>query len=79
MASQAGSSDAHLSIKWPERVLYRINNLILNVIKFDTYMYRIIKRISFKHFLPTCFKYQIHLGIEHGHDLGTTKNHWIRN
>ena len=42
MASQACSSDVHLSIKWPERVLYRFNNLI----KFDTYMYRISRRIS---------------------------------
>ena len=35
MANQTCSSDVHLSIKWPERVLYRFNNLI----KFDTYMY----------------------------------------
>ena len=75
MASQACSSDFHLSIKWPERVLYRFNNLI----KFDTSMYRISRRISFKSFLPTCFRYQIHSGIEHGHNLGTTKDHWIRN
>ena len=33
MASQACSSDVHLSIKWSERALYRFNNLI----KFDTY------------------------------------------
>ena len=46
-----------------------------NLIKFDTYMYRISKRNSFKPFLPTCFRYQIHSGIEHGHDLCTTKNH----
>ena len=32
MASQACSSDVHLSINWPERVLYRFNNLII----FDT-------------------------------------------
>ena len=44
MVSQACSSDVHLSIKWPERSLYRYNNLI----KFDSYMYRIIRRISFK-------------------------------
>ena len=42
MASQACSSDVHLSIKWPERVLYRFNNLI----KFYSYMYRISSRIS---------------------------------
>ena len=35
MASQACSSDVQLSIKWPEQVLYRFNNLI----KFDTSMY----------------------------------------
>ena len=75
MASQACSSDVHLLIKWPEQALYRFNNLI----KFDTSMYRISRRISFKSFLPTCFRYQIHSGIEQGHDLGTTKNHWIRN
>ena len=42
-------------------------------------MYRISRHISFKPFLPTCFRYQIHSGIEHGHDLGSTKNHLIRN
>ena len=67
MASHAGSSDVHLSIKW---VLYRFNNLI----KFGTFMYRISKRISFKPFLPTCFRHQIHSGIKHGHNLGTTKS-----
>ena len=36
-------------------------------------MYRISRRISFKPCLPTCFRYQIHSGIEHSHDLGTTK------
>ena len=75
MASQACSSDVHLSIKWPERVLYTLNNLIT----FDTYMYSVSRRCSFKPFLPTCFRDQIHSGIEHDHDLGTTKNHWIRN
>ena len=69
MASQVCSSDVHLSIKLPERVLYRF----LILIKFDTYMYRISRYIYFKPFLPTCFRYQIHSGIEHGHDLGTTK------
>ena len=38
-------------------------------------MYRIGRRISFKPFLPTYFRYQIHSEIEHGHDLGTTENH----
>ena len=28
MASQGSSSDVHLSIKWPERGLYRSNNMI---------------------------------------------------
>ena len=65
MAIQACSCDVHLSIKWPKRVLYRFNNLI----KFDTYMYRISRRISFKPSLLTCFRYQIHSVIEHGHDL----------
>ena len=51
----------------------------LFLIKFDTTMYGISTRVSFKPFLPTCFRYQIHSGIEHGHDLGTTKNRWIRN
>ena len=69
MASQGCSSDVHLSIKWPERILYRSNNLI----KFNTYMYRVRRRISFKPFLPTCFKYQIHSVIEHSHNIGTTK------
>ena len=55
----------------------QIYQLIL--IKFDTCMYRISRHISFKPFLSTCFKYQIHSGIEHGHDLGTTKILWIRN
>ena len=54
----------------------QIYQLIL--IRFDTCMYRISRRISFKSFLPTCFRYQIHSGIEHGHDLGNTKNRWIR-
>ena len=53
-------------------------NYQLILIKFDTCMYRINRRISFKPFLPTCFRYQIHSGIKHGHDLGTTKNRWIR-
>ena len=51
----------------------------LVLIKCDTCMYRISRLISFKPFLPTCVRYQIHSGIEHGHDLGTTKNRWIRN
>ena len=51
----------------------------LILIKFVTCIYRISKRISFKPFFPTCFRYQIHSGIEHGHDLGTTKNRWITN
>ena len=58
----------------------QIYQLIL--IKFVTCIYRISKRISFKPFFPTCFRYQIHSGIEHGHDLGTTcttKNRWITN
>ena len=50
----------------------QIYQLIL--IKFDTCMYIISRRISVKPFLPTWFRYQIHSGIEHGHDLGTTKN-----
>ena len=55
----------------------QIYQLIL--IKFDTCMYRISRHISFKTFLPTCFRYQIHSEIEHGHDLDTTQNRWIRN
>ena len=55
----------------------QIYQLIL--IKFVTSIYRISKRISFEPFFPTCFRYQIHSGIEHGHDLGTTKNRWITN
>ena len=74
MTSQACSSNVSLVNQMTRGVLYRFHNLI----KFDTSMYRISRRISFKSFLPTCFRYQIHSGIEHGHDLGTTKNHWIR-
>ena len=62
-------------------LLRRIQIYQFILIKFDTCMYRTSSRISFKPFLPTCFRYQwqIHSGIEHGHDLGTTKNRWIRN
>ena len=52
----------------------QIYQLIL--IKFVTCIYIISKRISFKPFFPTCFRYQIHSGIEHGQDLGTTKYRW---
>ena len=68
IATQLCSSDAHLLIKCPEPVSFRFNNLI----KLDTYMYRISKCISGKHFLPTCLGYQIHSKIAHDHDLGTT-------
>ena len=42
MASQECFSDVNLSIKRPERVWYRFNNLI----KSDTYMNRISRGIS---------------------------------
>ena len=68
IAPQACYSDVHLSFKWPERVLYRFNNLI----KLDTYMYRISRSISRKPFLPTYFRYHIHSVNAHDHGLGTT-------
>ena len=70
MATQC-SGDVHLSTNDPSEFI-QIHQLIL--IKFDTCMNRISRRVSFKPFLPTCFRYQIHSGIEHSHDLGTTKN-----
>ena len=51
MASQACSIDVQLSIKWCEQVLYRFNNLI----KFDTYLYKISRRISFKPLFSNLF------------------------
>ena len=76
MASQGCSSDVHLSIKWPERVSYRSKNLI----KFNIYMYRNSRRVSFKPFLPTCYQIPRARFIQQSNnDIGTTKNHWIRN
>ena len=49
----------------------QIYQLIL--IKFVTCIYRISKRISFKPLFQLVLG-EIHSGIEHGHDLGTTKN-----
>ena len=40
----------------------QIYQLIL--IRFVTCIYRISKRITFKPFFPTCFRYQIHSGID---------------
>ena len=75
MATQC-SGDVHLSIKWPERVYTDLPiNFSLNLLPVFTELVNVFLLNPF----PTCFRYQIHSGIEHGHDLGTTKNRWITN
>ena len=43
-------------------------------------MYRNSRRVSFKPFLPTCYQIPRARFIQQSNnDIGTTKNHWIRN
>ena len=72
MATQLCSNDVHLSIKSPERVLYRFNNLI----KFDTELANpFLLNLFFQLVLGTRFIQKLHTVMI----LVLLKNHGIRN
>ena len=75
IATQPCSSDVHLSIKWPKRVLCIFNNLI----KFDTIctelVYVFLANLSFQLVLGTRLIQRLHTIMT----LVLLINHWIRN